>query len=319
MSIPTAINQFKFPTIIADTAEMPRENWLELRRSYIGGSDAAPILGLSRYQSPIGVYFDKTEGLRTPFTDRQLKKMDSGNRMENVIAEWFAEETGKHVVKQPYFYAHPVHKFMGANVDFGVYGELAGLECKNTEIDRKGEWEDGAVPDEYFMQVQHYMAVTGAVRWYLAFCVGGWDFRYVEIVRDEDIVAELIRKESEFWNNHVVPLQPPMFDGSEAAKNLLAVMYPAADEGSVIDLPAEADDLFEVRDILKTAVKESESKLREVENKLKAMIGSHEVGMTGSYIFKYATVNKKAYMVKEQSYRQMNVKARASVTGIKIS
>ncbi len=38
---------------VADTRQMPREKWLELRHQGVGGSDATAILGLNPYKSPL--------------------------------------------------------------------------------------------------------------------------------------------------------------------------------------------------------------------------------------------------------------------------
>ena len=37
--------------IIAKTESMPYEEWLDLRKNGIGGSDAAAVCGISRYKS----------------------------------------------------------------------------------------------------------------------------------------------------------------------------------------------------------------------------------------------------------------------------
>src|SRR5690606_37257359 len=54
--------------VLAKTLEMPRDEWLELRRKGIGGSDAAAIVGLDRYRSAFDVYADKL-GLKTEMPD----------------------------------------------------------------------------------------------------------------------------------------------------------------------------------------------------------------------------------------------------------
>ena len=49
---------------LAKTLGMPREQWLELRKKGIGGSDSAAIVGLDRYRSAFDVYAEKI-GLKT--------------------------------------------------------------------------------------------------------------------------------------------------------------------------------------------------------------------------------------------------------------
>lgn len=207
--IPEHINMFRFPRIVERTDDMHEteeghQKWLALRRDYIGGSEAAAALGLSRYQTKAELYVEKTE-LTAP--REETEKMWAGKMLEPVIAEMFVQRTGKHVVRQPFFYCHPVHSFMGANIDFGVFGENAGLECKNTN--NRYFISAGYVPDEYFLQCHHYMAVTGASRWYLAYLLEGWKFDYVEIERDESLTEMIIAGESDFWENHVIPRTPP--------------------------------------------------------------------------------------------------------------
>ena len=46
---------------------MPHEEWLELRKMGIGGSDAGAICGLAPYSSAIHVYQDKTNDEITDF------------------------------------------------------------------------------------------------------------------------------------------------------------------------------------------------------------------------------------------------------------
>ena len=44
---------------VASTKQMPREQWLELRRNSIGGSDAAAACGQSPWTSPLALWCDK--------------------------------------------------------------------------------------------------------------------------------------------------------------------------------------------------------------------------------------------------------------------
>ena len=50
--------------IIAATNDLPYEDWLELRRNGIGGSDAAAVCGVSRYKSPVELWMEKTDRIK---------------------------------------------------------------------------------------------------------------------------------------------------------------------------------------------------------------------------------------------------------------
>ena len=69
----------------------PREEWLQLRQSGIGGSDALAVMGLDPWCSRMEVYLDKTGQLpERDATDR----MRWGQLVEDTIARYFAAETG---------------------------------------------------------------------------------------------------------------------------------------------------------------------------------------------------------------------------------
>lgn len=307
--VPTAINQFRYPHVIADTTDMPMLEWRQIRKNFLGGSDAAPVIGLSRYKSPIGVYFDKTE---EAVSDFDSQKMRAGRMMEPIIAAMFAEDTGKHVVRQPFFYAHPEHSFMGANVDFGIYGENAGLECKNSAY--RKDWEDGNVPDEYYLQCNHYMAVTGADRWYLAYLIDGWDFHYTTIERNEKLIETLIAQESDFWYTHILPRNPPAFDGSDSATELLKVMFPSETAGSEpAEIPSDFDCLWVEVDEITKQEKALENRKKEIKNQICAIIGDRSTGMSPNYIFTWNTQERKGFTVEPTSFRVLRGKKRKEV------
>ena len=59
-----------------DTRNMPRGQWLELRKKTIGGSDAAGIIGLSSYATPYTVWANKT-GRLPDFEDNEASESSS--------------------------------------------------------------------------------------------------------------------------------------------------------------------------------------------------------------------------------------------------
>lgn len=98
--------------------------------------------------------------------------------------------------------------WMHANPDRVIIGENAGLEIKTGGAWSKGLWADDNIPDSYYIQCLHYMAVTGADRWYIAAWLGGQDFVTRRIDRREDEINELIKEEKKFWDR-VQNRQPP--------------------------------------------------------------------------------------------------------------
>lgn len=128
---------------------MTNTEWLELRKTGIGGSDAGAVCGLNPYSSPIKVFYDKT--------GRETKELDSeavrqGHDLEEYVAQRFMEATGFRVRRSNYMYRNIKYPFMIADVDRLVVGEDAGLECKTASAYNADKWKDGEIPLHYVMQ-----------------------------------------------------------------------------------------------------------------------------------------------------------------------
>ncbi|ABC61257.1 YqaJ viral recombinase [Geobacillus phage GBSV1] len=281
------------PIILAETANMDHLEWLRLRQKGIGGSDAAAIAGLNKYKSPIQVYYEKVEGVKESVPSEAAYW---GTILEDIVAQEFSRRTGLKVRRRNAILRHPEYPFMIANIDRLVVGEDAGLECKTASEYLKDEWVEGEkIPDQYFIQCQHYMAVTGRSRWYIAVLIGGNKFRWDVIERDEDIIRYLIEIESEFWQR-VIEKRPPEVDGSEASTNLLNLLYPVE---SVVDdeaeLPREVEALIAELEAVNAEIKQKSERKAEIENKIKALLGERERGRTSEYVVKWSVVNSNQF------------------------
>ena len=71
--------------------DLSREAWLELRRHSIGGSDAAGIVGLSKWASPYSVWAEKTGQLPEQPDNEAMRQ---GRDLEDYVARRWSEETG---------------------------------------------------------------------------------------------------------------------------------------------------------------------------------------------------------------------------------
>ncbi|PSL42160.1 putative phage-type endonuclease [Planomicrobium soli] len=263
---------------LVSTQEMSREEWLEQRRKGLGGSDISAIAGLNKWKSPIGVYLEKTG--QSPEEDNVGEAAYWGNVMEDVVAQEFSLRTGMRVRKRNAILQHPEHSFMLANVDRLIVGKKEGLECKTASEYLKGDWEDEEIPAAYLLQCQHYMAVTGYKAWHIAVLIGGNKFIHKRIERDDELIEYLIGIEKDFWENHVLAEMPPLFDGTDASSELLKALYPQAEPTSEINLPGDVEKMLEAMDQLAEDIKSFESQKKEYENRIKALMGENEKGIT---------------------------------------
>lgn len=229
------------PLVLVDTADLPEDEWLEYRRRGIGGSDAAAILGASPFATARDLYYDKLKivSYEDPENNWVQKKM--GHLLEDLVAEIFHVKTGYQIYQIKKMFYHPEHTFMLADVDYFITlpnGETAILEIKTTNYNAKDHWwQDGeeVVPVNYEIQGRHYMAVTNLNHVYYCCLYGNNEDEVIirHIERDRDYEEELIALEGEFWNDHILTRQPPLYveDGDliiTSVKNHFGVADPNA-------------------------------------------------------------------------------------------
>jgi putative phage-type endonuclease len=256
---------------------MPYDTWLDWRKHGIGGSDASVVCGVNGYKTPVELFMEKTD--QNPPSEAG-EAAYWGKTLESVVRAEFTKRTGVEVKPVNKLLQSKEYPFMLANLD-GVcrHPELGTcvFEAKTTSAYRAGEWEDGAVPEEYVLQLQHYLAVTGYAGAYIAVLIGGNTFRWSFVERDEELISRLIRWESDFWD-HIQSDIPPPPDGSEASARFLKRQYPNSVPRSKVKLPDAAAELIRLYDeACEKGCAFNEQKQR-AENLLKEMLGEHEMG-----------------------------------------
>ncbi len=275
--------------VIAKTKDMSREEWCSLRKvKGVGGSEASAVCQMNRWRGPLDVYLLKTSESVEAQEDNDA--MLFGRLFEPILREEFGRRTGLSVVECPYMFAYEEYPYMIADID-GVVTEKDGtkalLEIKTANGFAEKEWLDG-MPPEYYIQIQHYLAVTDLPKAYVAVLIGGQKFRYEEVARDEETIQTLIAMEGNFWNNHVLKRIPPEPDATSGAA--LDSMYPTADSTSII-LPAEADKLIAQIAECKSLDDDLKKTVAEAENKLRGWLGKSESGRTvGGYCVHWKNV-----------------------------
>lgn len=265
------------------TADMSREEWREQRRKGIGGSDAGAIVGLNNFKNALGVYLDKIgEG-----KDRDTEAMRQGRDLEEYVAKRFCLETDKEVEPKQAIIINSDYPWALANVDRLVVGEDAGLECKTTS--RK--FEKGDYPKEWYVQCQHYMAVTGRAKWYLAVLRFGQDFTIYEIPRDEDDIKALMEQERIFWEENIQKKQIPMPTGTNADDEAIQNLYAQSsdDEVELVGFDKELEECFEI----KRKIKELEAEKSKIEQRIKLMMKTASVAQNELYKITWNTTKRR--------------------------
>ncbi len=276
--------------ILTSTENLPYADWLEYRKQGIGGSDAAAVCGISRYKSPVELWMEKTDQL--PYQEAG-EAAYWGTQLEDLVKAEFTKRTGIEVKAVDQILQSAEHPFMLANLD-GIcehpdYG-ICGFEAKTASAYKANEWEN-TIPDEYQLQIQHYMAVTGYKGFYIAVLIGGNTFRWKFIERDEELISMLIKIESNFWR-HVQECIPPVLDGSSASSQFLAQRFAHPVPKSQIALPDTAADLILEYDTACEELERITEQKQKAENLLKQMLGENEIGTINNRTITWKSVSQ---------------------------
>lgn len=180
------------------------KEWLEMRKKYIGASDAPIIMQVCKWKVPDG-------RLKTPYLLWQEKtgiadfSMDSaatryGKEMEEPARQAY-EQLVDHIVS-PDIVFHPEHKFMMASLDGLSLDKTRAVEIKNAGKDDHETALNGRVPDHYYPQVQHQVEIL--FRIYNITQIDYFSYHkgegiIVTVDRDEEYIARMLEKEIEFW------------------------------------------------------------------------------------------------------------------------
>lgn len=284
-----------------------RDEWLEQRRTGIGGSDAAASIGQSPHMTRLELFHVKRG---TPIASRDMdeERTSFGAAMEGVIAAQYAKRFEVRLRRRHVILRHPKHPWMIANVDRVIEGQRKGVEIKNVDgiayrfNDEWGSPGSDQIPTSYLLQVAHYQAVLNYDDFDLACCVGGNKLVVYHVHRDPELEEMLIEGEHEFWQ-HVEKNEPPELDYAHAtAVPFLKRLY-SGTNGETVHLPAEAEAMH----YAKTDFDEQEKLMKAGSDAARArlmqMMGNASVGLLphgGSYTRK--VVERAAYSVESVKY-----------------
>lgn len=247
------------------------------RSKFLGGSDAAAVMGLSPYATPVELWQQKTGRKPKPEPDAaQRKRFERGHKLEPFIRDMVierlqAEGLEVELVACNEVYSDPEHPFLSCEVDFELKltgtmpigmdvvefsGEHVNADAKSVTGFARKKWgmehtED--VPIEYAAQFMHGLMVTGR-RYCLVAALRSFDD--VDIywtVRDDETIAGMRPKLVSFWIDHVqadVPPDPLVFDDIEA-------LFPL-DDGQAVEADPEIAEKIEQLRTIKSQISEWE-------------------------------------------------------------
>lgn len=214
--------------------EQGTQEWKDLRRSKIGASDAAAILGICPYRTPFQLWEEKVLGK----DQEQTGGMSRGTALEPEARACFEKVTSLLVLPKVVF--HPELQWMMASLDGITFDgtTIVEIKCPNKEVHALAE--KGVLPPHYMAQVQHQFAVTGAVKGYY-FSYNGKQGVLVEVFADDKFIKKMLKEEEKFFKL-MTDKEPPELTERD---------YVIKEDKEFVDLMAEYKDVKHELDILK--------------------------------------------------------------------
>lgn len=223
----------------------------EYRRALkgIGASEAAAALGIDPYTSPFELWERLTGRADGP---AENKAMARGHRLEEVAADWVAEQTGWRLARVRRTVRDPRWPHLFAHPDRRVIGQRRLVQIKT-------RWRDfDEVPLHIQAQVQQEMTLAGAEAATLA--VMTFEDLYLHDVPWEPAVAlPMCDRLNAWYERHVVGDEPPR-DTSEAYGRFLNREVREAEDPATVEQMAWLLELRDVREKAK-ALKSRENDL----------------------------------------------------------
>lgn len=251
------------------------------RRLTIGASAAPAILGLSPWQSAMGVWM-QMRGLDTASNGNAATRR--GNYLEHGLLHWTADEVGATEIEDGIPISEPGIAGPEPWMSFHPDGALltgAGWQLAEIKTSRMAaEWGAGPdeIPQHYLCQVQFQLACLPAGT---AAIVGVYlpiadQMRTYRILPDAAFQTWLIETIGEWYYRHIVLGEAPDVDGSDASRRWLQHRHPS------MLLPMRIAETDEDRELIasfasvKTEIKALEAREALLANQLRAAIGDGE-------------------------------------------
>jgi putative phage-type endonuclease len=295
-----------------------RREFLEERKTGIGGSDAPVILGVSKWGSPLQIWAQKVRALEKDIEEEESgdsrEELEWGRLVEPIVINAYGERTGRKVTAGEMFCRHPEINWLIGHADGHQLVEEwpEGLvECKNVHWSIWMEWlEDAPLPVK--VQVQHYLASFNLDHATAVALVGGNQLVWHDIERNQPFIDAMLEEEERFWARVVSDNPPP---ATAADCKFLNKLVPET-RGLIIQMPSAGldfhEELAEVKNELakiKDMAAPLEKKKDELEAKIKQAMGdASEATLPDGSVYTFKTTKRKGFEVKPSEFRTLRLK-----------
>ena len=282
---------------------MITEEQRQIRKRYIGSSDAAAILGMDPYRTAYDVWLEKT-GKVDGFEGNAAT--EAGNLLERACLDWVAPQLSP--------FDRDVMEFSGdliANFDGLSIAKIFTVEAKSSGIVGPanagyGDVTEGPcveIPDANVIQVHHQMIVAGPCCdiAYVPVLIGGRGFRLYTVPRLRDFAEVVWESGTRFMERHVKTDTPP----PDSKPSLEVLKRMRREPNKVISIP---DSIAYAWMNAKEAADAANKYADATQADLVAALGDAEAGEFSGGRLTYFQQTVKAHQRKESTFRVLRTK-----------
>lgn len=261
---------------------LTQEKRIEHHRGYGASTAATILLGRGFYRADLGRRITRYDLWSMKIgelpEEQESMRFDAGHAMEPVIAKWLARED--HIVSvelaQDETIRHPLMPWLLCHLDAWVTdtdGNRVPGEFKTAEPWHAGKWGPSGsdeIPEDYLIQVQQQLAVTGEPYAYVAPAIGFGEMRWYRIEASEAIQDAIIRETERFrWHvDNRVPPEP------EAATDYKQLFRQSAKKAREVDRSTVAK--IARREAIRARMKAMEAEVEAIDLELWPVLEDHE-------------------------------------------
>lgn len=196
----------------------------EMRRTGLGSTDTAAILGLDPWRDAYSVWVSKKEP--AVWSPEPSDEMLLGTCLQQGIFDYYKRKTGYNAEWRDVTIRHPRNPILIGSPD-GVVPDLKKVVEIKTISHNWNEWGPTSddVPDQYKVQAWHQMALLDYDSCDLVPLVRG-EVRIYTILRDEEVIRQMQERQKTFWSRYVEGDEEPPIGTSEWTKNWIKQRFP---------------------------------------------------------------------------------------------
>lgn len=303
-----------------------REQFLKARLTGIGGSDCPSLFNVG-WGCPRRLWYEKTS---TPedFPRETSAAMELGNVLEPFFCRRYALETGREVVRPE----DALHRLSGTcllvHVDALAYRPQNGqaevnlnpgvLEVKSCGRGSFYKYKRGGLPDDYSLQLQHAMLVTG-MTWgsFAVGCRDNGDLLWWDVEPNVEIQREIRLEAESFWDMVTSGASAPERLHADDPRCESCAYRTTCQGGNLVHIERQGEYERDESLAALVIVRAERAKLRkeaidlfdECDEELKAQLGTRSMVMAAGYRLQYYEQEVKGYTVAARVQRPLRVYA----------